>query len=188
MNYDLDYLFTMFGKSDLCLIGYDTISESIKDELLDKLNVLRLGKVNSDFTIKSHLRDLKISCVLNNSPINMSNIIHLDINDIEIESESTDSFLRNKKVHNLIEFIRNKLSICNYKCIITTQTYKSFNKPYTIINYVGGNRILYSSDFAITLQNKSAKIVKSRYDSDNINIDISDLKNFNYICNYEYSK
>jgi hypothetical protein len=131
---------------------------------------------------KSYLRDLKISCVLNNTPINISNIIHLDINDVEVEI--SDSFSRSKKVHNLIESIRGELFTYNFKCIITAQTYKSFDS----VNYRGGNRILYPVDFAITLQNKSAKVIKSRYDLDNIDIDISDLKNFNYICDYESNK
>ena len=109
MNYDLDYLFTMFGKSNMCLIGYDTVWESIKDDLLDKLNPIKLGKINSDFMTKSYLRDLKISCVLNNTPINISNIIHLDINDVEVEI--SDSFSRSKKVHNLIESIRGELYV-----------------------------------------------------------------------------
>jgi hypothetical protein len=174
----------MFSKSDISIIGYDSISEDLKDKLLDKLNVFRLGKINEEFTIKSYIRDLKISSILENSSINLPNdIIHLDISDVEVEI--SDSFSRSKKVHNLIETIRGELFTCNFKCIVTTKTYKSFDKT---VNYRGGNRILYPVDFAIILQNKSAKVIKSIYDLDNIDIDISDLKNFNYICDYESNK
>ncbi len=183
MNYDLNYLFTMFSQSDISIIGYDSISEDSKDKLLDKLNVFRLGKINEEFTIKSYIRDLKISSILENSSISLPNdIIHLDISDIKLPNSlvigSNPIFYRDFTT----QLFNNSVS---YKLIITTQTYNSINNS---ISFKGGSQILYSADFVITLKNKSAKVIKSRYDLDNIDIDISDLKNFNYICDYESNK
>ena len=189
MNYDLNYLFTMFSQSDISIIGYDSISEDSKDKLLDKLNVFRLGKINEEFTIKSYIRDLKLSSILENSSINLpNNIIHLDISDIKIPNNlnnlvfGTPIFYRD-----VISSIRSQLfnNSVSYKLIITTQTYNSISNS---ISFKGGSQILFSADFAISLKNKSAKVIKSRYDLDNIDIDISDLKNFNYICDYESNK
>jgi Ca2+-dependent lipid-binding protein len=187
MNYDLNYLFTMFSQSDISIIGYDSISEDSKDKLLDKLNVFRLGKINEKITIKSYIRDLKISSILENSSIRLPNdIIHLDISDIKIPNSlvigSNPIFYRD-----VISSIRSQLfnNSVSYKLIITTQTYNSISNS---ISFKVGSQILYSADFVITLKNKSAKVIKSRYDLDNIDIDISDLKNFNYICDYESNK
>ena len=74
-----------------------------------------------------------------------------------------------------------------------------YKSPISDINFKGGNRILYGADLAfmindLSLREKligssnSIKIIKNRFDIENFEISLNNLDNYNYICNYEYSK
>lgn len=85
-----------------------------------------------------------------------------------------------------------------FKLLITTPMYKS-SSELEINNFTGGHSSIYTSDLVFVIQDSSIsekflgkkpriKIVKNRFDQDNINISFDELENYNYICDYEYSK
>ena len=79
-----------------------------------------------------------------------------------------------------------------FKLLITSPMYKS-NEKLDINNFTGGSRPLYMADFAFVIldQNffsskKEVNIVKNRFGySEENKVDISNIENYNYICNKE---
>ncbi len=85
-----------------------------------------------------------------------------------------------------------------FKLLITTPIYKS-SPEFEISNFTGGSSTIYTSDLVFVIQDSSIsdkflgkkpriKVVKNRFDIDNIDISFDELENYNYICDYEYSK
>ena len=72
-----------------------------------------------------------------------------------------------------------------YKLIITTAVYKTVNSGKIIDSFSGGHHILYAADLAFYISDvdyvrsmfidPQIKIIKNRYDHDNIDIDITTL-------------
>ena len=54
-----------------------------------------------------------------------------------------------------------------------------------ITNFSGGSQPIYMSDVAIVMQDESMKIIKNRFDHNDIDVSYHKLKDYNYICNYE---
>ena len=57
-------ILNLIKKSDFTLVGYTFKDERIKDELLSNFNYVEIEEVNSSFSFKSFLRDLKIKSIL----------------------------------------------------------------------------------------------------------------------------
>jgi hypothetical protein len=55
----------------------------------------------------------------------------------------------------------------------------------SITNFKGGSKPIYVSDVAIVMEEESMKVIKNRFDDNNIDISYNKLKDYNYICNYE---
>jgi hypothetical protein len=75
-----------------------------------------------------------------------------------------------------------------YKLLILTSLYSSGLKNVdddSITNFSGGSKPIYMSDVAIVMQEESMKVIKNRFDDNNIDISYNKLKDYNYICNYE---
>lgn len=222
---DLNYLFNLIEQSSVTLIGYSYKSETVKDNLLSKLNVYNIGKIDiNNFNPKQIIRDAKLSMLFEEKEY--SKYYHIDINDVGVRSTLTSpkdvSFIVNS-IRNEIWHMYNNYSINEesdlgldfddyenheqkniippFNLIVTTQTYKS---PIDDYNFKGiGTRILYSADLAFSIKDislkqkligdsNSVKIIKNRFDTDefidNFEISLNNLDNYNYICNYEYSK
>lgn len=79
-----------------------------------------------------------------------------------------------------------------FKLLITSPMYKS-NEKLDINNFTGGSRPLYMADFAFVIldqkflsSKKEVDIVKNRFGySEETKVDISNIENYNYICNKE---
>jgi hypothetical protein len=222
---DLDYLFNLLEKSSIAVIGYSSDTEHIKETILSKLSVYKIGRINADnFNSKQILRDAKLCSLF--GEINTTRYYHLDVSEIITSKDSpfSLSIMTSKIIQDIrseIWNMYNKYSIneeselgldfddCEdhkqfemippFRLIVTTPTYKSLDstKQYSIR---GGDRIVYSADLFMLIKDKtlkdklfnkdvSLKIIKNRfnYDDDN-DINLKDLNNYNYICNYEYSK
>jgi hypothetical protein len=52
-------------------------------------------------------------------------------------------------------------------------------------SFTGGSRSLYMADMVYVIEGRKIKIVKNRFDGDNITISLDNLKDYKYICNYE---
>jgi hypothetical protein len=75
-----------------------------------------------------------------------------------------------------------------YKLLILTSLYSSGLKNVddaSITNFSGGSQPIYMSDVAIVMQDESMKVIKNRFDHNDIDVSYEKLKDYNYICNYE---
>lgn len=181
----IEDLFKWISKSKITTIGYDHKTEYEKDLILNGLKSYNIGKEYKDFNTKQLVRDFKLDKILNGS--DYSNFIHLDINDINVGTDSLfiHSPLAEKTVY-IKEFLRHlRHKIDNFNFIFTTETYNGVNSKSFLR---GGNSVIYSADLVFYLDTDVVKIIKNRYYHNNIDIPLSDLENFNYICDYEFNK
>lgn len=77
-----------------------------------------------------------------------------------------------------------------FKLLITSPMYKSSEK-LDLNNFSGGSKPLYMADFAFVILDKPrmVNIIKNRFDYlKETKIDISNIENYNYICNKELVK
>lgn len=169
-------LYNKLKKSNLSLIGYSFKNERLKDELLSKLPHISLSNISSSFSLKSYIRDLKISNLLENDQSNNIDYIVIDTTEFIISDR------RN------IEEIIGRLRIennNNYKIILTSPVNTPVN---TLVNnsMITGNSLkpLLYSDFSFLIKdNSKVEIIKDRYSttSQKTTIDVSNIKDYSYI-------
>lgn len=196
---NIEYFFELIQKSDISLLGYRFKQERLKDEIISKLPHLVVPEINSSFSFKSFLRDLKLQSILETGySVNNPEYLVLDLNNISIDSfKWKDLGGRQNQIGNIINKIRQDLysnfssgypQIPPYKLLILTSLYSSGMKNVddaNITNFTGGNKPIYVSDVAIVMEEESMKVIKNRFDDNNIDISYNKLKDYNYICNYE---
>lgn len=184
----IENLFKWISKSKITTIGYNHKTEHQKDLILNGLKSYNISEIyDKDFNTKQLFRDLKLDKILNGN--DYSNFIHLDINDINpINKDQKSSYFLYKSLY-IKEFLRNlRHKIDNFNFILTTETYNSFDQSTKGSSLRGGSSVIYSADLVFYLDTDKIKIIKNRYYHNNIDISLSDLENFNYICNYESNK
>ena len=185
----IEYFFELIQKSDVSLLGYRFKQEKIKDELISKLPYIVVPEIDSSFSFKSFLRDLKIQSILENGEsVKNPEYLVLDLNEIRFQSEDLGS--RQNQIRNIIEKIREDMysvSEMPYKLLILTTLYSSGKNidDSSITNFSGGSTPIYSSDVAIVLGEESMKVIKNRFDDNNIDISYNKLKDYNYGKNLE---
>ena len=187
---DIDYLFDLLKKSDFSLLGYRFKQERLKDEIISKLPHRVVPEIDSSFSFKSFLRDLKLKSILETGDtVNNPEYLVLDLNDIRFESDDLGG--RQNQIANILNKIREDMYSgpeLPYKLLILTSLYSSGLKNVddaSITNFKGGSQPIYMSDVAIVMQEESMKVLKNRFDDNNIDISYNKLKDYNYICNYE---
>ena len=194
---DISYIFDLLKKSDVSLLGYRFKQERIKDEIISKLPHLVVPEIDSSFSFKSFLRDLKLESILENGEsVKRPEYLVLDLNDIRFKSDDLGS--RQKQIGNIIQNIRQDLysnysgvypQTPPYKLLILTTLYNSGKNidDSDITNFSGGSQPIYMSDVAIVMGEESMKIIKNRFgeNGDDILVSFDKLKDYNYICNYE---
>jgi hypothetical protein len=192
---NIEYFFELIQKSDISLLGYRFKQERIKDEIISKLPHLVVPEIDSSFSFKSFLRDLKLQSILETgNAVNNPEYLVLDLNDIRFNSDDLGG--RQNQIGNIIDKIREDLysnysgvypQTPPYKLLILTSLYssgKNFDDA-SITNFKGGSKPIYVSDVAIVMEEESMKVIKNRFDDNNIDISYNKLKDYNYICNYE---
>jgi hypothetical protein len=180
---EIDYLFDLLKQSDVSLLGYTFKQERIKDEIISKLPHVVIKEVDSSFSFKSFLRDLKLQSILETgeSVINPEYIV-LDLNDIRYKD---DLIGRQRQIKNIIEKIREDMYSVSekppYKLLILTTLYNSGKNidDSDIMNFSGGSHPIYMSDLALVMKENSIKVVKNRFGDTNIDISYNKLK-YNY--------
>jgi len=192
---NIEYFFELIQKSNISLLGYRFKQERLKDEIISKLPHLVVPEIDSSFSFKSYLRDLKLKSILETgNTVNNPEYLVLDLNDIRFKSEDLGS--RQRQISIIIDKIREDLysnysgvypQTPPYKLLILTTLYSSGmnSDDNSITNFRGGSTPIYSSDAAIIMQDESMKVIKNRFDDNNIDISYNKLKDYNYICNYE---
>ena len=194
---DIGYLFDLLRKSDISLLGYRFKQERLKDEIISKLPHLVVPEIDSSFSFKSFLRDLKLKSILETGDtVNNPEYLVLDLNEIRFNSEDLGG--RQNQIGNIIDKIREDLysnysgvypQTPPYKLLMLTSLYssgKNFDDA-SITNFKGGSKPIYVSDVAIVIQEESMKVIKNRFgeNGDDILVTFDKLKDYNYICNYE---
>ena len=187
---DIDYLFDLLKKSDFSLLGYRFKQERLKDEIISKLPHLVVPEIDSSFSFKSFLRDMKLESILETgNTVKNTEYLILDLNDIKFKSDDLGG--RQNQIGNILNKIREDMysgpENPTYKLLILTSLYSSGRNvdDTNITNFSGGSRPIYMSDVAIVMQDESMKIIKNRFDHNDIDVSYNKLKDYNYICNYE---
>jgi hypothetical protein len=194
---NIEYFFELIQKSDISLLGYRFKQERLKDEIISKLPHLVVPEIDSSFSFKSFLRDLKLQSILETgNTVNNPEYLVLDLNEIRFKSDDLGG--RQNQIGNIINKIREDLysnysgvypQTPPYKLLILTSLYSSGENidDASITNFKGGSKPIYVSDVAIVIQEESMKVIKNRFgeNGDDILVSFDKLKDYNYICNYE---
>ena len=193
---DIDYLFDLLKRSDFSLLGYRFKQERLKDEIISKLPHRVVPEIDSSFSFKSFLRDLRLESILETGEsVNIPEYLVLDLNEIRFKSDDLGS--RQNQIGTILYKIREDLysnysgvypQTPPYKLLMLTSLYSSGMKnvdDVNITNFSGGSQPIYMSDVTIVMQDESMKIIKNRFDHNDIDVSYDKLKDYNYICNYE---
>lgn len=176
----IEYFFELIQKSDISLLGYRFNQERLKDEIISKLSHMMVPEINSSFSFKSFLRDLKLKSILETGDsVNNPEYLVLDLNEIRFKSEDLGG--RQKQIKNIIQNIRQDLysnfssgypQTPPYKLLILTSLYSSGKNvdDASITNFSGGSQPIFMSDVAIVMQEESMKVIKNRFDDNNLMI------------------
>lgn len=185
----IEYFFELIQKSNVSLLGYRFKQERLKDEIISKLPHLVVPEIDSSFSFKSYLRDLKLQSILETGDtVNNPEYLVLDLNEIRFKSDDLGG--RQIQIGNILNKIREDMYSgpeLPYKLLILTSLYSSGKNidDNSITNFSGGSQPIYMSDVAIVIQDESMKVIKNRFDHNDIDISYNKLKDYNYICNYE---
>lgn len=192
---NIEYFFELIQKSDISLLGYRFKQEKLKDEIISKLPHLVISEIDSSFSFKSYLRDLKLQSILETcDTINNPEYLVLDLNDIRFQSDDLGG--RQIQIGNILNKIREDLysnyssvypQTPPYKLLILTSLYSSGKNfdDNSITNFKGGSKPIYISDVSIVMEDESMKVIKNRFDDNNIDISYYKLKDYNYGKNLE---
>lgn len=188
----IEYFFELIQQSNVSLLGYRFKQERLKDEIISKLPHLVVPEIDSSFSFKSFLRDLKLQSILETGDtVNNPEYLVLDLNNISVDNfKWKDLGGRQTQIGNILLKIREDMYSgpeLPYKLLILTSLYSSGKNidDNSITNFSGGSSPIYMSDVAIVMQDESMKVLKNRFDDNNIDISYNKLKDYNYICNYE---
>ena len=190
---EIDYLFDLLKQSDISLLGYTFKQERLKDEIISKLPHVVIPEIDSSFSFKSFLRNLKLESILETGEsVKNPEYIVLDLNDIRYKS-STVLVDKQYQIKRTVEKIREDMysGTPSYKLLMLTSLYKSGTNTdnFDITNFMSGGVPFYMSDLSLVIQENSIKVIKNRFgnDGDDILISFDKLKQYNYICNYEHN-
>jgi len=195
---DIGYFFDLLSQSNISLLGYRFKQERLKDEIISKLPHLVVPEIDSSFSFKYFLRDLKLKSILETGDtVNNPEYLVLDLNDISIDNWK-DLGGRQRQIGNILNKIREDMysnysgvypQTPPYKLLILTSLNSSVKNAddSSITNFSGGSHSIFLSDVAIVMQEESMKVIKNRFgeNGDDILVSFDKLKDYNYICNYE---
>ncbi len=186
---NIEYFFELIQKSNISLLGYRFKQERLKDEIISKLPHLVVPEINSFFYFKYFLRDLKLQSILETGDtVNNPEYLVLDLNNIKFDTKDLGS--RQTQIKNVINKVREDMfhpETIHYKLLMLTSLYSSGKNvdDASITNFSGGSQPIYMSDVSVVMQEESMKVIKNRFDHNDIDISYNKLKDYNYICNYE---
>ena len=169
----LNDLFDLVKQSDVTLIGYTTQDEKIKDELISNFNYIDVGQIDSSFSFKSFLRDLKLKSILETG-VKKPDYILLDIGNIPLKNNDA-LYGRQKFIRTFVEDFSQIYTDYSgfpakpqFKIILTTSLYRSGmnSDGNDINNFSGGSAPLYVSDLVFTISNDKIKVIKNRFGMD----------------------
>lgn len=189
----IDKIFEYLKESNLTMIGYKYQDERIKDELISKLPHIEIFEFDSSFSVMSALkrtiRDKKIGSVLDGEEFSNASFLVVDLGNFSMtKSEST--FEKSRHISEFVGQMRKEVLETKYSLIILSPVNSTMESALgnDIPSFSGGNRSIYMADMAYVIEGRKIKIIKNRFDGDNITISLDNLKDYKYICSYENNK
>jgi len=189
----INKIFEYLKESNLTMIGYKYQDERIKDELISKLPHIEIFEFDSSFSVMSALkrtiREKKIDSVLDGEEFSNTEFIVVDLGNFSMP-KSEDAFGRSRHISEFIGQMRKEVLETKYSLIILSPVNSTMGSALgnDIPSFSGGNRSIYMADMAYVIEGRKIKIIKNRFDSDNIIISLDNLKDYKYICSYENNK
>jgi len=186
----INKIFEYLKESNLTMIGYKYQDERIKDELISKLPHIEIFEFDSSFSVMSALkrtiREKKIDSVLDDEEFSNTNFLVVDLGNFSIP-KSEDAFGRSRHISEFIGQMRKEVLETKYSLIILSPVNSTMGSALDndIPSFSGGNRSIYMADMAYVIEGRKIKIIKNRFDGDNITISLDNLKDYKYICSYE---
>lgn len=192
----IDKIFEYLKESNLTMIGYKYQDERIKDELISKLPHIEIFEFDSSFSVMSALkrtiRDKKIGSVLDGEDFSNAEFVVVDLGNFDYPKEydpstSLGSMNRSRSISEFIGQMRKEVLETEYSLIILSPVNSTMESTLgnDIPSFRGGNRSIYMADMVYVIEGRKIKIVKNRFDGDNITISLDNLKDYKYICSYE---
>jgi hypothetical protein len=153
--------YELINKSRVTLIGYTFKDEKLKDELISPISYIDIGEVNSSFSIKSIIRDIKLDRILGFENRKITHIL-FDTNNIstDIKLNGIDRYTKQKQI---FEYLKQVSVDENFNIILVSSLNKNIVGNKT--TFIGGQTGLYISDVAITLDNSKINLIKNRFGS-----------------------
>lgn len=189
----INKIFEYLKESNLTMIGYKYQDERIKDELISKLPHIEIFEFDSSFSVmaalKRTIREKKIESVLDGKNFSNADFIVVDLGNFSMP-KSEAAFERSKHISEFIGQMRKEVFETKYSLIILSPVNSTMGSALgnDIPSFSGGNRSIYMADMAYVIQGRKIKIIKNRFDGDNITISLDNLKDYKYICSYENNK
>lgn len=194
----INKIFEHLDKSNLTMIGYKYQDERIKDELISKLPYIEIFDFDSSFSVmnalKRTIREKKIESVLSDEEFTNLNVNFLvvDLGNFSIP-KSEFTFERSRHISEFIGQMRKEVLETKYSLIILSPVNSTMGRFENLLatlgndipSFSGGNRSIYMADMVYVIEGRKIKIIKNRFDSDNITISLDNLKDYKYICSYE---
>jgi hypothetical protein len=193
----INKIFEYLKESNLTMIGYKYQDERIKDELISKLPHIEIFEFDSSFSVmaalKRTIRDKKIDSVLDGGEdFSNAEFIVVDLGNFDYPKEydtgtSLGSMNRSRSISEFIGQMRKEVLETKYSLIILSSVNSTMESALgnDIPSFSGGNRSIYMADMVYVIEGRKIKIVKNRFDGDNITISLDNLKDYKYICSYE---
>ena len=185
----IEKIFEHLRESNLTMIGYNQQDKLIKDEFISKLPHIEIFEFDSSFSVMSALkrtiRDKKIVSVLDGEDFSNINFLVVDLGNFN--TPKTDAFGRSRHISEFIGQMRKEVLETQYSLIILSPVNSTMKSALgnDTPSFSGGNRSIYMSDMVYVIEGMKIKIVKNRFDGDNITISLDNLKDYKYICSYE---
>ena len=189
----INKIFEYLKESNLTMIGYKYQDERIKDELISKLPHIEIFEFDSSFSVMSALkrtiREKKIDSVLDGEEFSNTNFLVVDLGNFSMP-KSEDAFGRSRHISEFIGQMRKEVMETKYSLIILSPVNSTMESTLgkNIPSFSGGDRSIYMADMVYVIEGKTIKIIKNRFDGDNITISLDNLKDYKYICSYENNK
>ena len=170
----IEEVYSFVESSDFITIGYNSFSESFKDEFISKLPILRLSEVSSSFdfddiinSIKRSFRERRLVSLLNDDTVEdlmiKFDFLVIDYSYFEVEMKNIQGGMMGAEIFKSRKFdsLRSQAIRDGFKIIYTSSLYRNVADSQNIIK--GGRHPLYVSDLVLYMTEDGISIIKNRY-------------------------
>lgn len=163
----------LIKKSNISLIGYSFKNEKEKDELISNFDYFEIGEIDSSFSIKSVLRDFKLSSTLDICDTKLPEFFLINLNDIKYNSEG--SIQRVNQINNFLDKIQSEMfrgltssfpSNPPFQLIIIAPVNRNVWDANATARQISSGKPIYIADIAVSISDDKIKVIKNRFGQD----------------------